>query len=406
MVAAWWLGLLVLHVVPALAATVSVAPGAGTLQAAVASASAGDELVLQDGTFTGSGNSLVEVTKSLTIRAANRHMAILDGETVRRAMLIQSVTGTVVLDGLQITKGKNPGFGTAELNNGGGIWITGGSPDVSVTNSKFHQNSAASGAGIYVGAGTLTITDCEMYNNNVGQGDYGGAIYVKGWSSTVHVNIIRSVLHTNTAPDHGGGIYNSHGHITIKDSQIHSNNARGEGGGIYTRYGSLTIEDTLIYDNAAGNGGRKGGAVYQTDNTVSVLKNVTIHSNKASHGGALAVWKGSVGLLSCSIYGNTATDGPNIYIDPRYGATVCGFPTPLTDGVVGTVSTCEAPPPLPPAGPPPPKAPPPPGPPPPPDPPPIPPSPAPPPRSSPAATRAVPPPPGPRVHRSARPLRR
>ena len=45
----------------------------------------GDELVLADGTYTGSGSNVLEVGKNITIRALNVQRAVLDGEEQRRA---------------------------------------------------------------------------------------------------------------------------------------------------------------------------------------------------------------------------------------------------------------------------------------------------------------------------------
>ena len=84
--------------------TYNVAPGAGTLQAALNAASARDELVLADGTYTGSGSSVLEIGKSITIRALNPGQAVLDGENARGVISITS--GTIALHGLNITKGN------------------------------------------------------------------------------------------------------------------------------------------------------------------------------------------------------------------------------------------------------------------------------------------------------------
>ena len=84
-----------------------VSPGAGTLQAALDSATAGDELVLQDGVYTGSGVNVLEIDMDITIRAENAGQAVLDGQDSRRVIQIDG--GTVVLDGLDITKGYTSG---------------------------------------------------------------------------------------------------------------------------------------------------------------------------------------------------------------------------------------------------------------------------------------------------------
>ena len=76
------------------------------LVAVLASASAGDEIVLADGTYTptaDAGNALI-INKDITIRAQNNGQAVLDGQDSRRVIKIES--GTVALEGLNITRGN------------------------------------------------------------------------------------------------------------------------------------------------------------------------------------------------------------------------------------------------------------------------------------------------------------
>ena len=87
-------------------AVINIGP-ADNLQTAVDDANAGDVVVLADGTYTGSGTNVVEISKDITIRAANAGQAVLDGEDSRRVMYITG--GTVVLEGLNITKGHSEG---------------------------------------------------------------------------------------------------------------------------------------------------------------------------------------------------------------------------------------------------------------------------------------------------------
>ncbi len=67
--------LLLIYAASASAATYVVRPdGTGdfpTIQAAIDAVSAGDTIELTDGTFTGSGNRDISVSKTLTLRAQN-----------------------------------------------------------------------------------------------------------------------------------------------------------------------------------------------------------------------------------------------------------------------------------------------------------------------------------------------
>jgi hypothetical protein len=82
-----------------------VQPGKGTLQAAYATADPGDELILADGNYTGSGDNVLEIGKPITIRALNAGQAVLDGENARRVVSIGVIGVTIDLQGLNITRG-------------------------------------------------------------------------------------------------------------------------------------------------------------------------------------------------------------------------------------------------------------------------------------------------------------
>ena len=86
-------------------ATINVSPS-DNLQTKLNNAGVGDTLILADGTYTGSGSNVLDISKDITIRAQNSGQAILDGENTRR--VISVTTGTVTLEGLGITKGSAP----------------------------------------------------------------------------------------------------------------------------------------------------------------------------------------------------------------------------------------------------------------------------------------------------------
>jgi nitrous oxidase accessory protein NosD len=92
--AALWLSLFVAG--PLAAAEIAVAPGTGTLAAAIAGAADGDTLILGDGGYFGA----VVVDKSLTIRPVNRSTdAVIDG-----TVTIEGAGITVTLQGLKLNQ--------------------------------------------------------------------------------------------------------------------------------------------------------------------------------------------------------------------------------------------------------------------------------------------------------------
>lgn len=102
-------------------ATISVSPGAGTLQTALYAASAGDELLLEAGEYTGTvAYHSFTVNKSIVIRAQTPGTAVLKGNgwsdgmvspdgNGKRVIMIESTGASmdegVVFDGVVITEG-------------------------------------------------------------------------------------------------------------------------------------------------------------------------------------------------------------------------------------------------------------------------------------------------------------
>ena len=80
---------------------------------------------------------MLVIVKSITISALNPRGAILDGQNERRVMYIMS--GTVVLDGLDITNG----FATPLSDD----------------------NCYGDGGGVHIIGGTVTFNDCNIYSN-------------------------------------------------------------------------------------------------------------------------------------------------------------------------------------------------------------------------------------------------
>jgi hypothetical protein len=153
--------------------------------------------------------------------------------------------------------------------------------------------------------GTLTLSHCEVSNNNSSYGS--GGIYNAG---TLSLN--DCTVQKNTGKTYGGGIYNS-GQMTIGNSIIAGNGssrlsagAYSYGGGIYNE-GTATISDTLIIENT----GFLGGGIYSIGPLV--LNRTSVSSNVSANGGGLWVER-SANVLDSTIYGNSASGpGGGIY---------------------------------------------------------------------------------------------
>ena len=223
-----------------------VLPGYGTLQAAVDAISAGGELLLLDGVYTGSGDYVVEISKDLSIRALNARQAVLDGQGARRGIHIEKAEAipTVYLMGLHITNGQGQGGDDVGENAGGGISVV--ESVVHVTQCVISQNQCpglSHGGGVYLSHATGTFTDCEIFGNTAsGQG--GGVYQWYGSASFESCN-----LHDNLSNMMGGGFYLAAGTVTFLLSAISSNNADSGGGFVADGSSPKTAHfDSVVFD--------------------------------------------------------------------------------------------------------------------------------------------------------------
>jgi len=204
----------------------------GSLRAAITTANTNNEnntIYLPAGTYflTGaagddanaSGDLDININRKLTISGAGKTKTIIDGNLIDRVLHI--LNGTVSITDLTIRKGSTPT-----------VW-----------------NLAIGGGGIY-NCGNLTLTRCDIKENNGGDGGYGMTWYPGG-------------------PGGPGGGINNEGLLTLNNCTITGN--RGGSGG-----------DSR--DNDAGDGGH-GGGIYNYNTGILSLDNCTISNNKGGAGG-------------------------------------------------------------------------------------------------------------------------
>ncbi|MCP4837779.1 MAG: hypothetical protein GY894_00250 [Planctomycetes bacterium] len=148
-----------------------------TIQAAVDVASNGDEILVAPGTYTGTGDEVVDTLgKAITIKASGTpEETIIDGEGARGVVQCAGGEGAdTIIEGFTITGGS--------AVNGGGIYC-GWDSSTTITNCIFTNNTAdGGGGGIYChGNSSPTITGCTISNNTAG--DDGGGIFGSSNSS-------------------------------------------------------------------------------------------------------------------------------------------------------------------------------------------------------------------------------
>ena len=110
---------------------------------------------------------------------------------------------------------------------------------------------------------------------------YGGALRVKQNAKLTLINCD----FINNAAGSGGAIFNDDGEIRIMKARFHDNTADEHGGAIYNINGIINISESAFESN---NAKSHGGAIY-SKNSMDV-KNCSFHFNDARMGGAICSW--------------------------------------------------------------------------------------------------------------------
>lgn len=190
---------------------------------------------------------------------------------------------------------------TSTCNNGGGIFVEGGT--TTLINSAVIRNSAANpaygnGGGIVASGRTILISSTVSGNFAANRG--GG---INGWATLISSQVI-----SNTSAREGGGIAGS---SALTNSVVMSNTANTSGGGIY---GSATLLNSTIAGNSAlnGDGGGVHGADYSGRDTI--LVNSTVSGNRASGDGGGIYYANTyetMQLRNATVTANTADSDAN-----------------------------------------------------------------------------------------------
>ena len=171
----------------------------------------------------------------------------LDGNNSTGGIEIQSgFTSTATFN--------NVTFQELKADNGGAIYVAGGTLKFSGTNT-FTENTATNGGAIYIsGLDGITFSDSSKFTTN--SADLGGALYFANSLGTTTIDVNSNVTFTSNKATDGGTIYISGGTINIH-SDI-SGEASNNGGAVYvSSRGTANIYGTL-----EGNKAINGGAIY------------------------------------------------------------------------------------------------------------------------------------------------
>lgn len=244
------------------------------IQAAIDAASSSDEILVMPGTYTGSGNAVVN-PNGTSIRVYSNdgpETTIIDGENARRGIECSSgETSGAIFEGFTITQGSlagNVGGGLYCKNsspmfvnctfsnntagndgekNGGGAHCVNGAP--TFITCRFISNIATRGGGVNTFKSAITFNECSFQENQASA--LGGGLYsYLTPASGEEVVLSLCIFEENTAQS-GAGIYCNNANHIIDDCTFTSNIADTAGGGIYNNASSPQITNCNFMHNEA-----------------------------------------------------------------------------------------------------------------------------------------------------------
>ena len=207
-------------------------------------------------TFTATGtitltSALPDIENGVTITGPGANKLTIDGGGKYQAMPIGTSSGApaVSISGLTFANGA------AGSSNGGAILLSTGT--LTVTNSGFSGNTAASGGAIANAAGLLTVTG-STFTNNSATGD-GGAISGSNGLDAVTLTLANDTFFGNSSSGNGGAV-NSISNTSLTNNTFDGNSATGTGGAFYLggAFG-LTANNNLFVGNSTGGAIVNGG---------------------------------------------------------------------------------------------------------------------------------------------------
>ena len=313
---------------------VTVECGVDTIQDVITyEAVTGDTVVLENGTYTGTGNKNISLgDKELTITSLWQWPGCstidLTGQSARAFTLGSDQKQGTVIEWISITNGS-------VSDGGGAIRCEYGSSPIIRHNEITGNTSTNLGGAIYWSGGKITLVDNTFTDNSVGAGDHsGGAVFaVDGSAGAIHEIIDNRFIHNDGKGGHGGGFFFSTlagSKIIVKHNTFVGNKANSGGAfnieSSYQNECPIEMTNNVIAHNTVQKYEQslaKGGGVYVRYHKVIMVNNTIAHNTAtgtdARGGGAMLEGSGSTSdnsiIRNCIFYGNTsAGTGPQLWL--------------------------------------------------------------------------------------------
>jgi hypothetical protein len=299
-----------------------------TLQAAIDEAqsnSTSDTIYLVgSGPFTGpfsilggGGLKIVGGVASCGATSSAQYASLQTPSGKRPLTILLGENGRITLRRLVITTS----FGTLKTGDGGGLWFVGPGPlsEVVLDDSRvINSGTLHDGGGIFVSGGTLQLTGGSVVTGNSASAN-GGGIATSGGTLRLTQG---SVVSSNTAVNGGGISGVNSAVIEVDGSSVTANVAYFDGGGIYAPAANVDLgffESPGLPVSVAGNiAGDDGGGLYLGSTSgasdLGAGAPTSITGNQARRGGGIFIADAWTFLYQMDISLNTASQaGGGIY---------------------------------------------------------------------------------------------
>jgi predicted outer membrane repeat protein len=272
-----------------------------TIQAAIDASSNGDEIIVMPGTYTGTGNWVIDLDGKAIWLHSNDGTAVtfIDGEDARVGIFCNSdETINTIIEGFTITNCSG---------NSGGMWCWDSTPVL--RDCRFASNVAkVRGGGVNCAASASPMFENCSFIDNSTVGD-GGAFYCIEGNS-----VFTSCTFSDNSADNGGAISCHNSYLSFEDCSFTNNAAYDDGGAIQSTGNGFLLTTCAFANNTA----LSGGAIYNYINSNSVLVGCTFDGNSATEsgwrgGGAIHNYDSDPTLTNCIVKSSTADYGGGLW---------------------------------------------------------------------------------------------
>lgn len=215
----------------------------------------------------------------------------MNGGTVEQNMSTGNNGGGIFLNGGNFTLNNGDIKANSSAAQGGGVYLYGGT--FLMGNGTIEGNSSSTdGGGVcIVNNGSFTMNNGDITGNGKSTGTVvtqnGGGVYIDGGTLTVTSGNISS----NASNVNGGGVYIMNGTVMMGAGKILANSCGQYGGGVYVYNSSTTDKKTVTFNGGtlSGNSAKYGGGVCVDGLIDMSIGNVEIAENTATNGGGVCL---------------------------------------------------------------------------------------------------------------------